>query len=152
MRNDIVPLIDMDETFQQNISPVFALCFHDIIPAALRLLSGSPYCTLVDSVGRGSYYLPRPLFYWARRRNGGIKSNSLKADNNNSITVVWKCFPQSCLSIKFSENLLYFECFHMNEHVTMLAGIVLISAYKQWTVSYTNLFDFTEFNEFHLLK
>ena len=33
MRNDIVPLIDMDETFQQNISPVFALCFHDIIPA-----------------------------------------------------------------------------------------------------------------------
>ena len=82
MRNDIVPLIDMDKTFQQNISPVFALCFHDIIPAALRLLSGSPYCTLVDSVGRGSYYLPRPLFFWARRRNGGIKSNSLKADNN----------------------------------------------------------------------
>ena len=34
MRNGIVPLIDMDETFQQNISPVFVLCFRDIIPAA----------------------------------------------------------------------------------------------------------------------
>ena len=113
MRNGIVPLIDMDETFQQNISPVFVLCFRDIIPAA----PPAP---------------PAPLW--------------------ESITIVWKCFPQSCLSIKFSENLLYFECFHMNEHVTMLAGIVLISAYKQWTVSYPNLFDFTEFNEFHLLK
>ena len=54
----------------------------------------------------------------------------------------------SCLSIKFSENLLYFECFHMNEHVTMLAGIVLITSNEL----YTNLFDFTEFNEFHLLS